>query len=87
MSEIMKLFISLTRGFMKHCCVQQTSVARKFSIIFSSSGNLVRSLLQELSLPTTVPHSLGEVDLTPCLVDGHLDADQENKNLEPPTLD
>lgn len=86
MSEIMKLFINLTRGFMKHCCVQQTSVARKFSIIFSY-GNVVRTLLQEPPLPTTVPHSLGNIDLTPCLVHGHLDADQENKNLEPPTLD
>lgn len=39
--------------------------ARKFSIIFSSSGNFARILLWELPLSTTVPYSLGEADLTP----------------------
>lgn len=30
------------------------------------------------------PYSLGEADLTPCLIEGHLDPDQENQNVECP---
>lgn len=36
------------------------------------------------SLPATVLCGLGEADLIPCLVDGHLDPDQENQNVKCP---
>lgn len=73
----MKLSTNLTRGVQEHC-----SVCNRHLLLFFSSGNVVRSLLWELLLLATVPYGIGEADQTPCLVDGHLEPDQENKFLE-----